>query len=93
MILQTAVATIQNHPLSGTAAEWMWLLPILPLLGFVINGLLSLNSAHFGPKDPNTPAHHPHSEAAAEAPAASTTASIARAAGPAGEYRAGASAC
>ena len=71
MILQTAVATIQNHPLSGTAAEWMWLLPILPLLGFVINGLLSLNSAHFGPKDPNTPAHHPHSEAAAEAPAMS----------------------
>lgn len=67
MILQTAAAAMQAHPLSGTVAEWMWLLPVLPLLGFVINGLLSLNSAHFGPKDPNTPAHHPHSDAAAEA--------------------------
>lgn len=71
MILQTAAAAMQAHPLSGTVAEWMWLLPVLPLLGFVINGLLSLNSAHFGPKDPNTPAHHPHSDAAAEAPAMS----------------------
>lgn len=70
-MLQTAASAMQGHPLSGTVAEWMWLLPVLPLLGFVINGLLSLNSAHFGPKDPNTPAHHPHSDAAAEAPAIS----------------------
>jgi NADH-quinone oxidoreductase subunit L len=47
----------------------MWLLPVLPLAGFVINGLLSLSSAHLGPEDPNTPDHHPHSEGAAEAPA------------------------
>jgi len=46
----------------------MWLLPVLPLAGFVINGLLSLSSAHLGPEDPNTPDHHPHSEGAAEAP-------------------------
>ena len=69
MLLQ-AVATA-THPLSGTVAEWVWLLPVLPLIGFVINGLLSLNSAHFGPSDPNTPDHHPHSEGAAEAPAIS----------------------
>ncbi|HEY4734696.1 MAG TPA: hypothetical protein VIH53_09120, partial [Gemmatimonadaceae bacterium] len=66
MLLQTAVDAA-SHPLSGTIAEWVWLLPVLPLAGFVVNGLLSLNSARFGPKDPNTPAHHPHSEAAADA--------------------------
>src|SRR3954468_24140436 len=70
MLLQTAVDAA-SHPLSGTIAEWVWLLPVLPLAGFVVNGLLSLNSARFGPKDPNTPAHHPHSEAAADAPAIS----------------------
>src|SRR6185295_10032241 len=71
MLLQTAVAAASQHPLSGTIAEWVWLLPVLPLAGFVINGLLSLNSAHFGPTDPNTPAHHPHSKGAAEASALS----------------------
>jgi NADH-quinone oxidoreductase subunit L len=40
---------------------------VLPLAGFVINGLLSLNGAHLGPDDPNTPDHHPHSVGAAEA--------------------------
>ena len=69
MLLQSAVALASDaHPLSGTIAAWVWLLPVLPLAGFVINGLLSLNSAHFGPSDPNTPDHHPHSEGAAEAP-------------------------
>ena len=71
-LLQAAsAAAAASHPLSGTVAEWLWLLPILPLLGFVINGLLSLDSARFGPGDPNTPDHHPHSEAALEAPAIS----------------------
>ncbi len=41
------------HPLAGTAAEWMWALPLLPLLGFVINGALSvMGAAHIGPSDP-----------------------------------------
>jgi NADH-quinone oxidoreductase subunit L len=72
MLLQIAgTAAGQTSALSGTVAEWMWLLPVLPVLGFVINGLLSLNSAHFGPRDPNTPAHYPDSEGAAEAPAIS----------------------
>src|SRR5256714_9340050 len=70
ILLQAAIVTA-THPLSGSVAEWVWLLPVLPLAGFVINGLLSLNSAHFGPTDPNTPGHHPHSDAAAEAPAVS----------------------
>lgn len=42
------------HPLDGTVAQWMWLLPLLPLLGFIINGLLSLIPAsHVGPDDPD----------------------------------------
>jgi NADH-quinone oxidoreductase subunit L len=54
-ILQAAIATTQTHPLSNTAAEWLWLVPILPLLGFVINGLLSLAPAyHAGPDDPSS---------------------------------------
>ncbi len=74
MLLQSiADATSNAHPLSGTIAEWAWLLPVLPLAGFVINGLLSLSSAHLGPDDPNTPDHHPHSEGAAEASAISQT--------------------
>ena len=63
-----AAQAVQANPLSGTIAEWMWLLPVLPLAGFVINGLLSLSSARFGPGDPNTLGHHPHSEGAAQAP-------------------------
>jgi len=65
MLLQAAA--VAAHPLSGTVAEYVWLLPVLPLIGFVINGLLSLNSAHFGPSDPNSADHHPHSEGAAQA--------------------------
>jgi NADH-quinone oxidoreductase subunit L len=52
MLLQHA-ATAGAHPLEGTVASYVWLLPLLPLLGFVLNGLLSLASAfHFGPDDP-----------------------------------------
>jgi NADH-quinone oxidoreductase subunit L len=72
MLLQAvASAASQTHPLSGTIAEWVWLLPILPLAGFVINGLLSLSTSRFGPSDPNTPDNHPHSEGAVEVPAIS----------------------
>ena len=42
------------HPLAGTAAELIWLVPFLPFLGFIINGLLSLTSAWLpGPLDPS----------------------------------------
>src|SRR5687768_9663337 len=55
MLLQVAEAT---HPLSGTAAEWVWLLPVLPLLGFLINGALSLASGFkAGPENPDM-GHH-----------------------------------
>jgi NADH-quinone oxidoreductase subunit L len=58
MLLQIAA---EAHPLSGTVAEWMWLLPILPLLGFVINGALALTSVfHAGPKDPDMGGHATH---------------------------------
>jgi NADH-quinone oxidoreductase subunit L len=59
MLLQTAA---EAHPLAGTVAEWVWLLPILPLLGFVINGALSLVPA-FRP-GPKNPGHASHGEAA-----------------------------
>ena len=65
MLLQTvASAASQAHPLAGTIAQWVWLLPIIPLAGFVINGLLSLSGVHFGPADPNTSGHYPDSETA-----------------------------
>jgi NADH-quinone oxidoreductase subunit L len=52
MLLQHAATAV--HPLSGTVASYVWLLPLLPLLGFVVNGLLALTSAfHFGPDDPS----------------------------------------
>jgi NADH-quinone oxidoreductase subunit L len=68
LIQSVATLSAQSSPLSGTVAAWMWLLPILPLAGFVINGLLSLNSFHWGPADPNAPDHQLHSEAAGAAP-------------------------
>ena len=44
--------------LAGTAADWLWLLPVLPLIGFVLNGLLSLAGAyHPGPADPSADGH------------------------------------
>jgi NADH-quinone oxidoreductase subunit L len=43
------------HPLDGTIAEFLWLLPLLPLLGFAINGLLAVLAAgRRGPADPFT---------------------------------------
>ena len=44
-----------SHPLAGTAADWLWLVPLLPLAGFVLNGAVSLVSAwRRGPADPFT---------------------------------------
>lgn len=55
MLLQSVMsAGVASHPLNGTVAEWLWLVPVLPLMGFVINGLLSLMPVtHFGPADPD----------------------------------------
>jgi NADH-quinone oxidoreductase subunit L len=65
MLLQHAVATV--HPLQGTAAQWMWLLPLLPLLGFIINGALSVfAAAEVGPKDPSDE-HGAHGTVGSEA--------------------------
>jgi NADH-quinone oxidoreductase subunit L len=52
MLIQEAVATV--HPLAGTFARYVWLLPVLPFLGFVINGVLAvIASARVGPPDPD----------------------------------------
>ena len=50
------------HPLAGTLAEWIWLVPVLPFIGFIVNGLLSLLPAtHMGPADPSAAGHgHAH---------------------------------
>ena len=46
------------HPLAGTLAEWIWLVPVLPFIGFIVNGLLSLLPAtHMGPADPSADGH------------------------------------
>jgi len=51
-MLPQEVANAAASPLQGTVAEFVWLLPLLPLLGFVTNGLLSLNAFRAGPADP-----------------------------------------
>ncbi|MDB4874070.1 MAG: proton-translocating NADH-quinone oxidoreductase, chain [Gemmatimonadetes bacterium] len=68
LLLQAVAAG--PHPLNGTVAEWLWLVPVLPLLGFLVNGALSLASAyHEGPSDPtlahgdNHDAHAGHADA------------------------------
>ncbi len=33
---------VTSHPLDGSIAEWVWLIPLLPLLGALINGALVL---------------------------------------------------
>ncbi len=59
MLLQVAAET---HPLSGSIAEWVWLLPVLPLIGFLVNGALSLAPAYKpGPASPDM-GHHGHDE-------------------------------
>jgi NADH-quinone oxidoreductase subunit L len=57
------------HPLNGSIAEYVGWLPLLPLIGFIINGLLSLTPAyHAGPADPSAHGHDdPHAPAAAAA--------------------------
>ena len=41
MLMQAATPSVR-HPLDGTVAEFVWLLPFLPLLGAIINGALAL---------------------------------------------------
>jgi NADH-quinone oxidoreductase subunit L len=51
------------HPLAGTIADLVWLVPVLPFIGFLVNGMLSLLPAtHLGPADP-TAAGHDHGHA------------------------------
>ena len=50
------------HPLAGTIANLIWLVPVLPFIGFLVNGMLSLlPAAHMGPADPSAAGHgHEH---------------------------------
>jgi NADH-quinone oxidoreductase subunit L len=69
MLFQTAAAVAGGaapHPLSGTAADWLWALPLLPLLGFVLNGTLAiLGAAKVGPADPSAAGHDDAHDASA----------------------------
>jgi len=54
MLLPLAQESHAAAAAGGGAMEWLWLVPLLPLLGFVVNGLLSLTSAvTLGPSDPS----------------------------------------
>ncbi len=68
MLIQHATAA-GSHPLAGTVAEYLWLVPLLPLLGFVVNGLLSIVPAtRLGPSDPTAAGHDAHGAGHAHAP-------------------------
>ncbi|MBM4191399.1 MAG: NADH-quinone oxidoreductase subunit L, partial [Gemmatimonadetes bacterium] len=48
-----------GHPLADTVARFAWLIPVLPLLGFLANGFLSLHAAATpGPADPSAGGNH-----------------------------------
>jgi NADH-quinone oxidoreductase subunit L len=66
MLLQDLSAAAPTlHPLASTVARYVWALPLLPLAGFVINGLLSLVAAYLpGPSDPDRAHDASHGEAA-----------------------------
>lgn len=40
--------TSSGHPLDGSLAEWLWLLPLLPLAGAVLNGAVAVRAAQAG---------------------------------------------
>lgn len=53
------------HPLAATVARLVWLLPLLPLVGFLINGTLAmLGAAKIGPADPSANDGHGHGHGA-----------------------------
>jgi NADH-quinone oxidoreductase subunit L len=61
MLLQHAAAATAGaagaHPLAGTAADWIWLVLALPLLGALVNGVLAMVTEwRPGPFDPD-PVH------------------------------------
>jgi NADH-quinone oxidoreductase subunit L len=62
LIALLQAAPVTPHPLDGTVAEWLWLVPLLPFAGFLLNGALSLFATfRSGPADPtaaHADAHH-----------------------------------
>jgi NADH-quinone oxidoreductase subunit L len=61
MLIQTEHVPTTGHPLADTVARFAWLLPVLPLLGFLLNGFLSLrHAAKPGPADPSAGGHGAH---------------------------------
>ncbi|HVZ47578.1 MAG TPA: NADH-quinone oxidoreductase subunit L [Gemmatimonadaceae bacterium] len=49
---------VEAHPLAETAARFVWWLPALPLIGFLVNGALAfVAAAKPGPADPSADSH------------------------------------
>jgi NADH-quinone oxidoreductase subunit L len=60
-----------GHPLADTVAQYVWLLPVLPLLGFLLNGALSITAAaKIGPADPSAGGHNAAHDAHSGGPGA-----------------------
>ncbi len=67
MLIQLA-QTAASDTLAGSTAQWLWVVPLLPLLGFLINGALALFSAtRLGPSDPSAAHGDGHDEHKADA--------------------------
>jgi NADH-quinone oxidoreductase subunit L len=71
LLIQAAAQAVSSptvaHPLAGTIVELLWLLPLLPFLGFVINGALAMVPVyHAGPEDPSHDPEAGHTDVAHE---------------------------
>src|SRR5436190_6403629 len=66
---EAATAAQATSALSRTAAQWLWAVPLLPLLGFVLDGALALVGSHLGPADPSAAPHDDASHAGGGHPA------------------------
>jgi NADH-quinone oxidoreductase subunit L len=64
MLLQAGREDAALSALQGSTVEWLWLVPLLPLLGFVINGALAMIGAvRLGPADPSAAHDAGHADA------------------------------
>jgi NADH-quinone oxidoreductase subunit L len=62
-MMNAAMTPEGAHPLAATIARLVWLLPLLPFLGFLVNGALAIfGVAKVGPADPSAAHGHGHGD-------------------------------